>query len=267
MIFSSQAIAALLTGGILCIAISIAALIVYKIRNKSVPVYPFFVGCGVFIVFTLILEQLLHAVMLPIVITSGSFVFYTVYGALAAGVFEETGRFIAFKTVMKKQRDPGSAVMYGLGHGGGEAIILIGISFLSIAAMAVSVNTMGIDAIVSAAAGGDPVLEATVRMQIEAYTAVTFGDTMLSVFERIISITFHTAVSVIVFESARIKGKAFLFPVCIILHALVDVPAALYQYGVLPLGATYPIMIIFTAVIVYFAARSYKRVRQAEIDG
>jgi uncharacterized membrane protein YhfC len=47
---------------------------------------------------------------------------YAVLGALLAGLFEETGRFIAFKFLLKKRTDRKTAISYGIGHGGFEAI-------------------------------------------------------------------------------------------------------------------------------------------------
>lgn len=256
---SGVSIAAMAAAGLLCIAVPVAAAIIFKRKNKDTPVSAFFIGCVVFVVFALILEQILHFVMLPIV--SSSTAAYTVYGALAAGVFEESGRFIAFKTVMKKQTNPQSAVMYGLGHGGAEAILLAGLSFISMAISAVVINASGgIDAYIGLIAESSSQAE-TLSQQLAPIMQITIATAALSLFERIVTISFHTAVSVMVFESARIKGRVWLFTVCILLHALVDVPAALYQCGALPIAAVYLVITVLTAGTVYAAARSYKRIK------
>ena len=245
--------------GVLCIVIPIAAMIIFKKKNKGVRISSFFIGGSVFFLFALVLEQVLHSVMLPIV--SGSAAAYTIYGAFAAGIFEETGRFAAFKTVMKKRNDPKDAVMYGLGHGGTEAILIAGLSLLGSAVTAVMTNSMGIDAMVELSSGGSAETAAIVRSQLEAFAASGVGIYLLSLFERIIAMTFHTAMSVMVFESARIKGKEFLFPVCIVFHAALDVPACLYQKGIIPLIAVYPIIAVLTAAAVFCAVKSYKKTK------
>lgn len=259
MTVSNQTVAALVTGGILSIIIPIIAVVIYKKKNKDVHISSFFVGCGTFILFALVLESLLHLVMLPVV--TDSTVLYVIYGALAAGVFEETGRFAAYKTVMKKRTDPKESVMYGLGHGGIEAIILVGVNYLSFAALAVLINSAGLDSVIALTTGGDPEIAEVARAQIEGFMSMTFGTVIVGVFERIVAMAFHTASSVIVFESAKVKGKTYLYPVCILIHALIDVPAALYQRGVMPLYAAYPFLIAGTAAAVYFAVRSFKRVK------
>ncbi|MGN0641614.1 MAG: YhfC family intramembrane metalloprotease [Huintestinicola sp.] len=258
MTFSSGTIAAMAISGLLCILIPVAALIVYKVKNKDIPVWIFFIGGAVFMLFALILEQISHYFMLPLVM--GNTAAYVVYGTLAAGVFEETGRFLAFKTVMKKRTDPKTAVMYGLGHGGWEAILLAGLSMVSAVVTALMTNAMGFDAMVEYSAQGDPATAELVRAQIEAMAALSTGAIFASVLERIIAMTFHTAISVIVFESAKVKGRSWLFPVCILVHALLDVPAALYQRQAIPAAVTYLVMAVFTAAVVYMAYRSYKNI-------
>lgn len=260
MTFSGTQIAAMAVSGALCIIIPIAALIFYKAKNKDVPVSAFFIGGAVFMIFALILEQILHYFMLPVVRRNTAA--YVIYGALAAGVFEETGRFLAFKTVMKKRTDPKAAVMYGLGHGGTEAILLAGMSMVSAAITAAMTNAMGLEAMIKFSAQGNPDAAELARVQIEALSALTVGTMFISVFERIIAMTFHTAVSVIVFESAKVKGRAWLFPVCILIHALLDVPAALYQCGAIPLYIVYPVMVVFTGAVVYGAYRTFGNIRK-----
>ena len=49
---------------------------------------------------------------------TGNIWFYALYGGIAAGVFEETGRFTAMKFWMKKSLSKESSFMYGVGHGG-----------------------------------------------------------------------------------------------------------------------------------------------------
>ena len=48
---------------------------------------------------------------------NGSTVAYVLYGTIMAGVFEECGRYIVLKYIMKKNRTRENAVMYGIGHG------------------------------------------------------------------------------------------------------------------------------------------------------
>ena len=120
MTISNETIISLIVGGLLAIILPAAAIIIYKLRRKDTWVVSALIGAGTFLVFALVLEQLLHTVMMPVV--GGNKVLYCIYGCLAAGVFEETGRFVAYKLFMKKHHTAQNAVMMGLGHGGFEAM-------------------------------------------------------------------------------------------------------------------------------------------------
>jgi uncharacterized membrane protein YhfC len=47
-----------------------------------------------------------------------------IYGALAAGLFEETGRLVGLGLFARKSDGAGTALAHGIGHGGVEAIIV-----------------------------------------------------------------------------------------------------------------------------------------------
>ena len=125
----TESIIALIICGLFTTLIPIAAVVVFKLKNKSVSLLSAVIGAATFIVFALVLEQIMHIFMLPIV--SNSTVAYVIYGVLAAGVFEETGRFLACKFLMKKRSDNKNAIMLGIGHGGIESVLIIGISMFS----------------------------------------------------------------------------------------------------------------------------------------
>ena len=87
-------------------------------RKKGADILPFFIGCIVFVIFALILESLMHQLVLKVLPVGktilGNTLLYALYGGLAAGIFEETGRFLAFKTVLKKKLgNDRNALMYG----------------------------------------------------------------------------------------------------------------------------------------------------------
>lgn len=48
---------------------------------------------------------------------------------LFPGVFEEMGRLVAFKTVLRKRKNKETAISHGIGHGGFEVMLLLGLTF------------------------------------------------------------------------------------------------------------------------------------------
>lgn len=122
------------------------ALAVYFYKKKHADVLPFFVGCASFFVFAMLLEQLTHMLVLRSMgsvsqMIQDNLVLYALYGGLAAGVFEETGRFLSMKYVMKKSLSYKNALMYGAGHGGMEAVLILGMTSFNNLVSAVMINS------------------------------------------------------------------------------------------------------------------------------
>ena len=108
IVFSAESIASLVIMAALGIGIPVAAALVWRFALHKGTMKATFIGAGMFFLFAIILERLLHMVMVPVV--SGNVVLYVVYGAVAAGVFEETARFLSFRFLMKNSRSAENAV-------------------------------------------------------------------------------------------------------------------------------------------------------------
>lgn len=256
--FSTGTIAALAVGAALAILIPIIAVIVYKRKNRDTWLPSVFIGAGTFIVFALLLERLLHMVMLPVV--KDSVIWYGIYGALAAGVFEETGRFVAYKTLMRKHYTTKNAVIMGLGHGGIEAVLVLGATLLIYLVLVLSANSVGLAKALETAAKGNAEMAQTLGAQLETIRDYNFISCALGIYERVIAIVFHTCMSIFLYKAVTQKGKIWLYPTAILLHALLDFPAALYQMQVITsLSVVYVILTVFTAVIVFVTVKLTKK--------
>ncbi len=253
---SNSVIAALIVCGLLCIIIPAAAVVIFKLKNREVSLLSALWGAVGFVVFALILEQLLHMVMLPVV--QKNIWIYGLYGAFAAGIFEETARFLVFKTVMKKKTDPKDGIMYGIGHGGVEAALVVGIGLINFASIGILVNTVGVDAALKMSGATDEATIAAATAGITALQSQSVGMCFVSVFERILTMVVHVALSVWVFRAAKEKGKIWLYPAAILMHAAVDFPAALFQRGIIPIWAVYGIFVVLDVIAVFIAVRCYK---------
>src|SRR5919109_334441 len=68
--------------------------------------------------------------------------------ALTAGLFEEVGRYVGYRWLMRREEKTWSkAVMYGLGHGGLESILLVGLGALAQAVVLLQLSITGLDVI------------------------------------------------------------------------------------------------------------------------
>ena len=68
---------------------------------------------------------------------NGNTAAYVLYGITMAGLFEECGRYVIIKYIMKKNRTRENAVLYGIGHGGIEILAVILPSIITYLAVAV----------------------------------------------------------------------------------------------------------------------------------
>ena len=207
----------------------------------------FAVGAATFVLFALVLEAIFHNLVLgsalgPVI--QGNIWLYGLYGGLAAGIFEEAGRFLAFKLVLRKQRDRVTALSYGIGHGGVEAFLLLGMTMVN--------NLIILSAWTS---GGElaPELESAAAT-LASYPASAF---LWGGFERIPAIAFHMAASVLVFTAAARPGKLWLFPAAIVLHFLLDFLAVVCS-AYLPIAVLELLVAAFAVAVVLLAARIYK---------
>ena len=238
---------------ILAILFTLAFSIVFPIglmlyfRKKGGKWRTFLIGAGAFILFAMILESILHNLLFltPLwPVLQGNIWLYGLYGGLAAGVFEETGRFLAFKLFLKNEREPITALSYGIGHGGVEAILIVGLTM---------VNNLVLAVMASAGAATDPaVLELA-----EQLTSTPAGMFLWSAFERFGAIILHLSLSVLVFAAVRVPGKTWLFPVAILIHTVADF-IVVVSNAYLPVAATEIIVLVFAVIVALFARMVYR---------
>ena len=219
------------------------------------------IGVGVFVVFALVLESMVHQVVLKgphgAVILENT-LYYALYGGLMAGLFEETGRFLAMKFLLKKEpTETKPGVSYGLGHGGVEMIIIFGISMISTLTMAIMVNLGQTDTLLSTvpAEAKDQMTET-----FEQLKTTGAGTYLLGLWERFSAITLQVALSILVWAAARKGGKwIWLFPTAILLHALVDGLAVLLSKS----AGLVTVELIVTALAIAIAALAWLVARRA----
>ena len=196
----------------------------WLVKKYKVNIRTILIGAAVFIVFALVLETIMHQIVLkgPHGATiTGNIWYYALYGGLAAGIFEETGRFLAMKFLLKKEpTEAKTAVAYGVGHGGVEMMIIFGLSMISNLAIAAMINGGQTEMLLGSA-------PADARAQVEAQFAqletTTVGTYLLSLWERISALILQVGLSIMVWTAVRKGGKwLWLFPAAILLHFLVD---------------------------------------------
>lgn len=138
--------------------------------------------------------------------------------ALTAGLFEEGGRYLGYRFLIKNDRTWQVGLMYGAGHGGIESMLLIGGSVL-----------LGLIGIIALSTGDPSQLNlspeqlAVAQQQI---ASLNWWDPLLGAYERFITLFFHIALSVMVLQ-CFLRGSLKWLWLAILIHALVDLAAIL----------------------------------------
>lgn len=229
-------------------------------KKRKIRIVPALIGAAAFVVSALILEAMAHQFLFGITgflnfLKSNPFV-YALYGGLMAGLFEESGRFAAFKLMRNKYNTSNDAVSYGIGHGGIESILLLGFAMVSNIILAAMINSGSLNNISSILPAGQK--EATLAA-IKALTAVPAGDFLIGGVERLGAITFHIGTSILVYLAASRRAVFWFYPLAVLLHTVLNIPAGLYQAGAWKdLWVLEMVAIVFAALVLYFALKMLK---------
>ncbi|KQX60759.1 YhfC family intramembrane metalloprotease [Paenibacillus sp. Root444D2] len=266
---SQGSITAMIIQVILGIVISFSLLIYYrstlKISYRAVGV-----GILIFIVFSQLLEQVLHVYMFSGNQTTAEWLknpwMVAIYGGLAAGIFENVGRWLGFSFLLKKRQERKDGIAVGIGHGGIEVLIIgVGTGILGIA-LATMINAGTFE---QAFGTQTPSEQITLFQGLKDRLIHTpQSEYWLGAFERIPAICIQIALSLTVLYGIRTRKAVYLL-YAVILHALIDFFAGLYQGKVLPLWVVECIVWVwgFGAVIVIVKSKEWfaKLVPSSEI--
>lgn len=258
----SSSIITLIIAMVICFLFPIAFAIYFKLKHK-ISLKPVFTGVAVFIIFVLILEQILHFFVLQKGLITNP-ILITVYGALAAGVFEEGGRFIAFSTILKDKREWKDGIAYGIGHGGIEAMLVGGFSYLSNLIYSNLINSGMFDTVLGTQLPEEQLSQ--LHALKEALVGLPWTTVMIGAFERIFAFGIQIALTLIVLYA--IRNKKFIYVlVAVLFHALIDFPAALFQMGILNLYIVETIIFAIFIISVIFTIKSRKLFDDPDLRG
>ena len=158
--------------------------------------------------------------------------------AFTAGLFELAGRY-AVALVLRRKLSYARCLAAGLGHGGIEAMLIVGITYVNNLICIFLIQTGSLDAMIAqtAAAGGDGAALEAIK---QTFLTAGSGMFLLAGIERLLTMVFHTAMSLLVCYSLARRRPLPGLLVCLGLHTLIDCAAGLSL--VLPQAAAMPII-------------------------
>ena len=190
---------------------------------------------------------------------NGSTAVYVLYGIIMAGVFEECGRHIVLKYIMKKNRTRENAVLYGIGHGGIEILAILLPTMITYLVIAVLFSQGDVEHALSSLKITEENAAAALPA-IQAAAAFDYAMMAMNVIERLLTMLLHIGLTVIVYYGV-INAKKIYLPMAVLLHMLMDTLPALYQRGVVPLWSVEIWATVWAAVIVFIAGKLYRKMK------
>ncbi len=118
--------------------------------------------------------------------------------ALSAGLFEELGRYLIMRFFLKNNLSWNNGMIFGLGHGGIEAFLLVGLPIM-------------------------------LSYFSDVLIEVSNSEFLLGAIERIFAIILHISLSVLVMKTVK-SNKNIYFIMAILIHTIID-----FSVGVIPM--------------------------------
>lgn len=141
--------------------------------------------------------------------------------AVSAALFETTGKLVVLKVALKKKLSYMTGLISGLGHGGVEAITIIGFTYINNLFYSFLINYDKLSLFVKDEAMADYLYKAL--SNVSPYLFLLAG------IERIFTMVFHVAIGVIL-TLFIIKGRSILgFFITVIIHFSLDFVAIMGQ--------------------------------------
>ncbi|MBQ2100095.1 MAG: YhfC family intramembrane metalloprotease [Lachnospiraceae bacterium] len=255
----------LVVGTVLFIAVPLIIAILWT-KKKKEKFSTILVGAATFILFAILLEKPIQNILVfPTLMglsehAASKFInarpiLWALIVGLFPGVFEETGRLVAFKTVLRKRQNRETSISHGIGHGGIEVILILGLTYVTYISYAFMINSGTFGTMIEQMATQAPDQVSQGYAIAEQLATFSVGDLVVNIIERIFAFMYHTGASMLVFYACRDKKRFWLYPLAILLHAMIDGFAGLQLAGVISVSTVVTeIVIAVSGSLTFFGA-------------
>lgn len=250
----------------------VLVLIVYAVKNKGQGIFSaWLLGAAGFVVPQLLIRlpllNLLAAADGFASFSQNHLFLYSFSLAFTAGLFELAGRFAAAK-LLGKHLTFRRSLAAGLGHGGIEAMLIVGLTYVNNLIFMFMIQTGSFDALIAqTAASGTDASQLTAIRDILLQTSGTLY--LLAGLERLLTMVCQTALSMIVCYGVYTGHTLRGLLVCLGMHTLLDTSAgiSLLAGSVISQSTAYLIIYALLAIIAAVSLLVLKHIRTRWCDG
>ncbi|MDW7729350.1 MAG: YhfC family glutamic-type intramembrane protease [Bacillota bacterium] len=227
-------------------------LVIYFYRKEKIYLPAVLVGALVFLVFQLLTRiQLINyfSTMDWFAEMAQNIVFLIFFFALTAGIFEEIGRYLGFRFLLKKHLSWKNGVAFGIGHGGFEAIALVGTATINNLVASIMINAGTFDIQMAPQLGEMAYYLKQILVETEPVMFFFAG------VERMGALAIHIGLSVLVLYAVK-KRKVFYLLAAIIIHGIFNIPAVIYGPLNISIWFVEAYIIVFAVISVILTKRA-----------
>jgi uncharacterized membrane protein YhfC len=254
----SATLLAHLFNGLLVIAMPVGLAFFFR-RKFHLTWHLWWIGAGTFILsqvahipFNWVIGLILNRTAMVFWPKSGQLIFNAAFLGLSAGLFEELFRYGMFHWWAKDARSWSRGMMTGVGHGGAEAILFVGVPVLL---AFVNMSVARLPAIQTA-------LTPVQVELVDAYWSIPWYAALLGALERFFTIPVQIALAVIVLQ-AFLRGQGIWVWLAVLYHAFID---AIAVFAARNIGVYWTEAVIgffaLLSVIIIFVLRQPEPVQQ-----
>ena len=268
---SNSSIAAMFVTLFISMVLPIIVLIVYALKNRKQGVVgAWFIGAAGFFVTQIVIRvPILSALSLMpgfVAFAENQYVLYSLMLGLTAALFEVAGRYASAK-MLSKNLTFTKGFAAGLGHGGIEAIVLIGMTYVSNLLYVAMINSGAIEGVIAQteAMGVDvTALYGLVETLVNgpAYLYLLAG------YERILAMIGHVAMTLVVFYFMSKKETLKGIGICVLYHFVMDSMVGIigglatpYMGSVISQNVSYAITYVFLTAMAVIAILAIRKIK------
>ncbi len=185
-----------------------------------------------------------------------------------AALFETIARIVTMKLFIKDDTRFSAGIAHGIGHGGIEAILLVGVTFITNLVFMIMINTGALDSMIeSLGASGEALLD-TKAILIDTKPFMF----LIGAYERVATIFIHISLSVITIYSLKKRKPIYLLYVFFV-HTLVDTLVVLLSHWLVDASGKLIYIELYVTIVaiilVYIMTKiykDYKRMAKMEVQ-
>lgn len=169
--------------------------------------------------------------------------------SLSAGVFEEIGRYLGFKYLVKDELERKNGIAFGIGHGGIEAMFLVGLTYVNNLSLSFMINAGTYDSYIRPQVGpmADSIKNSLINLSPLFFAAAGV--------ERIFVIIIHIALSLVVLYGVM-QGRFRYVIYAVFLHTLVNFIPVIMRGTGLDIWLVEAYLLIVAVIALVFISKS-----------